>query len=101
MISGVASFFLGLIFFIIDTQPFAVWATILAISVASTALIQTVKVVSSLGFLQFGPDSRPLLRRIFLPPNYFTEEKTSRDVLVRRQQAVALMYTFCSAQGFV
>jgi hypothetical protein len=49
MINGVASFFFGLIFFIIDTQPVAVWVTILLISVVSTGLIQTVKVVSSLG----------------------------------------------------
>lgn len=101
MLSGVASFFLGLIFFIIDTQPVVVWVTILLISLVSTGLIQTVKMVSSLGFLQFGPDSRSFYRRIFSPPHYFAEEKRSREVMVRRQQAVAVMYRFCSDQRFV
>jgi hypothetical protein len=101
MINGVASFFFGLIFFIIDTQPVAVWITILLISVVSTGLIQTVKAVSSLGTLQFGSDSRSFFRRIFSPPDYLAEEKRSREVMARRQQAVAVMYKFCSDQGFV
>jgi len=96
MVSGVASFFLGLTFFIIDTQPVAVWVTILIISLVSTGLIQTVLMVSSRRFLQFGPDSRSLFQRIFSTPDYFAEEKHYRAGMARRQQAVAFMYKFCS-----
>ena len=101
MLTGVASFFLGLILFIIDTQPVAVWVTILIASLISYALIQGIKAVSSYGFLQFGPDSRSLFQRLFSPPDYFAEEKRSREVMIRRQKAVAAMYKLCSDQGFV
>ena len=101
MLTGVASFFLGLIFFIIDTQPVAVWLTILLASLLSNALIQAVKAVSSRAFLQFGPDNRPWFRRIFSTPEYFAEEKRSRDVMARRQQVVAVVYKFCSDLRFV
>jgi hypothetical protein len=101
MLTGVASFFLGLIFFIIDTQPFAVWFTIILTSFISYILIQLVKTVSSRRFLQFGPDSRPFLRRMLSTPDYFAEEKKSKDVMLRRQQVVEVMYKFCSDRRFV
>ena len=102
MLSGVASFFLGLICFIIDTQPIAVWVTILVASLISYSLIQAVKMVSSRRFLHFGTDPRrSFLQRIFSTPDYFAEGERSRDIMGRRQQAVAVMYKFCSDQRFV
>ena len=101
MLTGVASFFLGLIFFIIDTQPVAVWVTILLTSPISYSMIQGVKAVSSRRFLQFGPDSRSLFQQIFSTPDYFAEEKQYRAGMVRRQQSMAFMYKLCSDQRFI
>lgn len=83
MLTGVVVFFLGLI------------------SLISYSLIQTVKAVSSLGYLHFGRDHRSFLRRIFSEPDYFAEEKRSREASAKRQQVVAAMYKLCSDQRFV
>ena len=59
------------------------------------------QVVSSRGFLQFGPDSRSLFRRMFSTPDCFAEKKRSRETVERRQHVVAVMYKFCSDQTIV
>ena len=101
MLTRVGSFFIGLIFFIIDTQPVAVWVTILLISIISYILIQGVKAVSSCGFLQFGPDSQSFIQQMFSTPDYVAEEERSRDAMKRRQKVVAVMYKLYSDQEIV
>jgi hypothetical protein len=110
MSTGVMSFFLGLIFFIIDTQPFAVWVTILIISLTCNTLIVAAKDVSSSGFLdlEFSLDSQSLSQRIqrffstlLVDTGIEKRKKRSRDVMFERQRVVAVMYKLCSDRSFV
>jgi hypothetical protein len=101
MLTGVAAFFLGLIFFIVDTQPQVVWLTILLTSLVFYILIQGVQTASSFRSLPFGPDPRPRLQRILSPPEYLVEENRSRHVMFERQNLVAGVYKLCKDQGYV
>jgi len=110
MATGVISFFLGLSFFIIDTQPIAVWLTILLTSLISYALIAVIKDVSSSGLLdlvEFGHDSRSLSKRfrqfisILIDNAIEGKKKKSRDVMLERQRVVGVIYKLCSDRSFM
>ena len=74
-ITGVGSFFLGLIFFIIDTQPVAVWVTILLISLISYILTQGIKWCLPVDFCSLDP----------IPGRCFGECSPHRTALQRKR----------------
>ena len=89
MLGGVAVFFLGLIFFILDTQPRVVWLTILLTSCITYFLIQGVQAIC--GYL-VSRGLRSPLRDCMAPNDYLAEERKSKKAMRRRERMLSVAY---------
>jgi hypothetical protein len=94
MIAGVGVFFLGLLFFIIDSQPRVVWLTTLLISGIAYILIVGVQLFC--GFLA-SIRSLPSARRFTFTPHSLTIERRHRKIMCERAHYLLTVYEACSA----
>lgn len=99
MLVGLAVFFLGLIFFMIDTQPRVVWLTILLISCTSYLMIQAVQAAGARGYMPFHRAlSRSPLQRLTSRPAFLKERYEWQAAMRRREEVLSVVYEACTSE---